>query len=224
MGLFSKIREFGGGVPAELMQHGLLARGQIVDIQITGVSTGGDVATSQKQVCVFTVDVMLDNEDPFRATVRQGVPALLLPQLNGAVVAVRVDPQDHQEIALDLDSEPPVVTLRAGRPNTSSAAVLLATGQPARAVIIQSQALGMRNASGVDMYAFVFTVFLEGHPPYQATVGNPVPDAAKPLLFPGANLPARVNAAVQNEVVVDWEAALTEASHVPATPPSSQPA
>jgi hypothetical protein len=85
------------------------------------------------------------------------VKTAILAQLmmGGATVAVRVDPNDHSRIALSLGEEPPTVTMASsGDPNTASAARILGQGVPCKAVIVQTQPLGMRNPKGDDMYAF----------------------------------------------------------------------
>jgi hypothetical protein len=209
MGLFNKMRTLAGSVPKELLENGLLGRGIIVSIQQTSVSTGADFDPSH--VCVFTVEVALDNEARFTATCRQAVRATILPQLMmpGATVAVRVDPNDHSRIALSLGEEPPTVTMTSADPNTGSAAQILEYGVPCRAVIVQSQPMGMRNSSGKDMYAFLLTVMAEGRPPYQTQVGNPVPADAVPLLYPGNTVPAkRMPDGADHEIVIDWDSAL----------------
>src|SRR6516162_1702892 len=111
MGLFNKMRNLAGSVPKELLQNGLLGRGIIVSIQQTGVSTGADFDPAH--VCVFTLEVALDNVPRYTATCRQAVKATILPQLAmpGATVAVRVDRDDHSRVALSLGEEPPTVTL-----------------------------------------------------------------------------------------------------------------
>jgi hypothetical protein len=68
----------------------------------------------------------------------------------------------------------------------------------------------MKNPHGVDMHAFVLTVMPDGQKPYQTKVGNPVPEEAVPLLFPGSNLPAKVLPEEPEGVVIDWDAALAE--------------
>lgn len=73
---------------------------------------------------------------------------------------------------------------------TGSAARILELGTACEAVIVQSQPLGMRNPRGGDMYAFLLTVMAEGRAPYQIQIGNPVPAAAVPLLYPGNTVPA----------------------------------
>src|ERR1700733_11118971 len=154
MGLFNKMRNLAGSVPKELLQNGLLGRGIVVSIQQTSVSTGVDFDPSH--VCVFTVEVALDNVPRYTTTCRQAVRATILPQLMGpgATVAVRVDPKDQSRIALSLGEEPPTVTMAStGDANTGSAARILDLGEPCKAVIVQSQPLGMRNAKGDDMYA-----------------------------------------------------------------------
>lgn len=214
MGLFSKMRDLSGSVSKELLQNGQLGRGVIVDVKQTGVSVGADFDPAH--VCVFTVEVALDNTPRYQTTCRQAIRATILPQLltGGATVAVRVDPNDHNKIALSLGEEPPTVTMASsGDPNTASAAKILAEGEPCKAVIVQSQPLGMRNPKGDDMYAFALTVMADGQPPYQVQVGNPVPASAVPLLYPGNTVPAkRMTSGDPRQIVIDWEAALAQAT------------
>ena len=78
-------------------------------------------------------------------------------------------------------------------------------------MIVESQPLGMRNPKGDDMYAFSLTILADGRPPYQIQVGNPVPAAAVPLLYPGNTVPAkRMPDGDDRQVVIDWEAALAQ--------------
>ena len=158
---------------------------------------------------MFTVEVALDNVPRYNATCRQAVSAVILPQLmtGGATVAVRVDPRDHSRIALSLGEAPPTVTMASsGDPNTSSASRILELGSRCKAVIVETQPLGMRNSKGADMYAFRLTVIAEGRPPYQINVGNPVPADALPLLYPGSTVPAkRMPEGDDREVVIDWK-------------------
>ena len=213
MGLFNKMRNLAGAVPKELLQNGLLGRGIIVSIQQTSVSTGVDFDPSH--VCVFTVEVALDNMPRYTATCRQAVKATVLPQLMmpGATVAVRVDPDDRSRVALSLGEAPPTVTMTRADPNTGSAAQILEAGVSCRAVIVQSQPMGMRSSTGKDMYAFVLTVMASGRAPYQTQVGNPVPADAIPLVYPGNTLPAkRMPDGADHEIVIDWDAALAQAA------------
>ncbi len=210
------MRDLTGSVPKELLANGLLGRGIIVSVQQTSVSTGADFDPAH--VCVFTVEVSLDNLPRYTATCRQAVRATILPQLMmpGVTVAVRVDPGDHGRIALSLGEQPPTVTMASsGDSNTGSAARIRELGAPCKAVIVETQPLGMRNPKGEDMYAFRLTVMAEGRLPYQIRVGNPVPVAALPLLYPGNTVPAkRMPDGDDRELVIDWDAAL---AHV-ATP------
>ena len=55
------------------------------------------------------------------------------------------------------------------------------------------------------------TILAEGRAPYQIQVGNPVPAAAVPLLYPGNTVPAkRMPDGDDREVVIDWDAALAQ--------------
>jgi hypothetical protein len=97
---------------------------------------------------------------------------------------------------------------------TGPAARILQNGTPCKAVIVQSQPLGMRNPKGDDMYAFLLTITADGRDPYQIRVGSPVPAAAVPLLYPGNTVPAkRMADGDDHEVVIDWEGALAQLAH-----------
>lgn len=213
MGFFNKMRNLTGSVPRELLENGLLGRGIIVSIEQTSVSTGADFDPSH--VCVFTVEVALDEVPRYTTTCRQAARATVLPQLMtpGATVAVRVDPNDHSRIALSLGEDPPTVTMASsGDPNTGSAARILEYGVPCKAVIVEAQPMGMRSPSGNDLYAFALTVLAEGRPPYRTRVGNPVPADAIPLVYPGSTVPAkRMPDGADHDVVIDWDAALAQA-------------
>jgi hypothetical protein len=101
----------------------------------------------------------------------------------------------------------------SGDPKVGSAAWILSEGQACSAVIVQCQPLGMRNRGGDDMYAFALTMMAPGVPPYQIQVGNPVPAAALPLLYPGKTVPAkRMPDGDEREVAIDWQAALADLS------------
>lgn len=129
-------------------------------------------------------------------------------QPGNTTVAVRANPDELTQIVLDFATEPPVVTTVPGKGN-HSAAELLATGEPGRAVIVQFQPLGKRNPAGVDLYAYLLTVMPEGRVPYQIQVGNPTPPAALPFLFAGSRVPVKIGT-FPNAVVIDWEAAAAE--------------
>ena len=207
MGFLNKLT---GGTDKKLLETGLLGRGTIAEMKLTGttIQTGNGLVQG---ACIFTVEVALDGKDPYQATCKQRIPEIEIAQIQpgATVVAVRADPDNLTQIALDFNTEAPVVTTPAGSGN-SSAAEILATGTPARAVIIESQPLGKRTPAGVDVYAFVLTVMPEGKDPYQIQVGNPTPPAALPFLFPGSHVPIKIGSD-PNSVVIDWDQATKEA-------------
>jgi hypothetical protein len=100
-------------------------------------------------------------------------------------------------------------------PFNKSTARILEDGVPCKAVIVQSQSMGMRSPSGKDMYALVLTVIADGRAPYQVQVGNPVPADAVPLVYPGSTVPAkRMADGDEHEIVIDWDAALSRVEAV----------
>jgi hypothetical protein len=211
MGLFKKMKSLSGAPDKDLLRNGLLGQGIITEVKGTNVSVGEDAFA--ERVCLVTMEISLDDTDRYTATCRQRIPQTALAQIvpGNTTVAVRVSQQDPQAVAIDWSVPPPTVRMRAGGANTGSAADILANGKPCRVVIVQSQDLNRLSATGVPMYAFVFTVIIEGKAPYQTQVGNPVPPEAVPLLFPGSNVPAKyLPDSDEHNVVVDWAAALTE--------------
>jgi hypothetical protein len=190
----------------ELRSEGILGRGVVTGVQPTGSSmeVGGGIA---QHVCIVSLEVAIDGVERYAAQCKERLSLTDIPRIvpGQTVFAVRVNPNDHQQVAVDWDSEPPEVTV--ARDDTSSAAALLASGESAEAVIVGSQPLGMKSPEGIDIHAMLLTVTREGVDPYQVQVGNPVPPAALPLLFPGSKVPVKVDRADPNKVVVDWDEA-----------------
>jgi hypothetical protein len=203
MGLFGKIT---GAADKNLLTTGLLGRGIITEVQLTGTTFQSGNGLVQR-TCVFTVEVSLDGREPYLASCKQRIPEIHLAQIQpgGTTVAIRANPNDLTQIALDFGTEPPVVTTPAGTGNTS-AAELLATGEAGQAVIVEFLPIGKRNPAGVDIYAFRLTVMPQGRDPYQIDVGNPTPPAALPFLFAGSRVPVKIGSG-PNDVVIDWAAA-----------------
>jgi hypothetical protein len=206
MGLLRKLT---GGTDKKLLETGLLGQGLITDIKVTGttVQTGNGLV---QRSCVFTVEVTLDGKETYVATCKQRILEVQIPQFSpgSTTVAVRVNPEDPTDIALDLATAPPEVTMAAGS-GDHSAATVLATGEPAQAVIVESTSLNKRNPSGVEIYAYTLTVMPTDRDPYQIQVGNPTPPAALPFLYPGSHVPVKIGS-VPNAVVIDWDKAAAD--------------
>jgi hypothetical protein len=213
LGIFKKIKEAAGGDDSDLMTNGQLGRAVVQNVAVKGMSVQYG-AMPPEQVCEFDLLVYLDNTPPFPAQVKKRVPQYAIGQFvpGQTVVAVRVDPQDHSRVGIDLTVEPPEVRMAASAAH-GSAADLLATGTPCEAVIVESQPLGLKSPTGLDMYAFKLTIFAEGVAPYQIMVGNPVPPEAVALLFPGSRVPAKFDPhGVKEDVAIDWAAAMGAAA------------
>lgn len=203
MGLFKKAKEaMQMATGGEQIPDGRLGMAVITSCDISGTSiTIGNV---EQRVCTFGLEVYLDDTDRYRATAKAKLPEWDLAKIQpGATqVAVRVDPQDPQHVAIDFSIPPPTVRAKG----QGSYAELIATGTPATAIIVQFQDMGMTNAEGVPIKAFLLTVMPEGRDPYQAQVGNPVPATALPLVYPGSKVPVKLGAGPE-DIAIDWAAA-----------------
>jgi hypothetical protein len=227
MGFLSRAASAMGHVDKGLLRDGLLARGHVTECRRTAVSTGNQV---QSVICNLTVEVALEDRPVYTATCKHPIQIPYLPQFESglATVAVRVDPEDRQRIALDLATEvppprdgttdAPMDPMTMGQPaeavpqNRESpvkAAEILATGTPCRAIIQTSQPLGIKK-DGHDVWGLVMNATSDTEPPIQVRIGIAIPNEAMALVFPGANLPAKRRADVQDGVAIDWDAALAE--------------
>jgi hypothetical protein len=194
-----------GSADGDVIENGLLGRGEVLGIDASGMTMQiGNGLVERK--CTLTLNVMLDNVQPYQATVSQRIQEIYIPQLSAgnAVVAVRVDPADHSRIAIDFDTAPPTVTLPSSD-GPNSAAWILRNGKPITVVLISNAPIGVKNAKGDEVQALTLTVATGVPTPYQIQVGNAVPVSALPLLFPGSKLNAKLGDG-PNDVVVDWEA------------------
>jgi hypothetical protein len=209
MGLFNKITKgfssMVGGVDAEVMQIGRPAQAEILGFNAAGttVQMGGGLV---ERVCVFNVKIAMDDVAPYTAQVKQRIPEIYIPQLQGlTIVAAKVHPNDPNRIALDFNSPAPNVRMARSNEPANTAAYILQNGESGQAVIVANQPLGRTNPDGLDMYAFHLTVIpSDGRDPYQIQVGNPVPKSALPLLFPGSRVPVKMLVESPNSVVIDW--------------------
>lgn len=209
MGLFDDIaqgfRNLTGGVDEQLLATGVLARGEIVSMTLSGTTVSimnGPVERS----CTFVVNVLRDDQPPYQATVTQRVQEIVIPQLQqpGVALALRVDPANPQNVAIDFASQPPEVTLPE-KTGPGSAADILANGRPITVVLVANQPIGVKNHHGDPVHALTLTVATGVPEPYQIQVGNAVPASALPLVYPGSKLHAKLGAG-PNDVVVDWAA------------------
>lgn len=209
MGLFDEIakgfRNLAGGVDQELLATGILARAEIVSITLSGTTVSIMNAPVERS-CTFELTVFRDGQQPYQATVTQRVQEILIPQLQqpGVVVAVRVDPTNPANVAIDFASQPPEVNLPEST-GPGSAAHILAHGKPITVVLVANQPIGVNNHKGEPVHALTLTVATGVPEPYQLQVGNAVPSFALPLVYPGSKLHAKLGDG-PNDVVVDWAA------------------
>jgi hypothetical protein len=236
MGLFKKVGASLGHVDKHLLKSGILASGRVVECRSTSMAVGiAGQGNGVEQVCDVTVDVSgVPGRATYRATCKHPIPMIYLPQMRteGATVAVRVDPDDPQNIALDLaTSAPDVPEEEAGSVTISGpdgdvevpthaspvkGSEILARGKACRASVLMSMPLGQQNDAGLDVMGLIFTVATGPAEPYQAQIGLAVPAEAKSLLFPGSDLPARAleewlrNPSPPDMVTIDWDAAIAE--------------
>lgn len=207
MGLFGRKKDkdagVTGGADGGAPRGAVLGRGLVSGVQLTGSSLTTGAIT--KLGCVIQLTVYADGMEPFAASAKTRVVEWQIPQLANAAVAVRVDPSRPDKAEIDWDTPAPVV--RMARPTQGGAEEVLARGMPAEVVLVQNAPLGILNWKGEEMHAFVLTVMVDGHQPWQAQVGNALPPDQLPKVFPGSRLPAKVLSVNSNDVVIDWDAA-----------------
>ncbi|MBN9607220.1 MAG: hypothetical protein J0G30_11480 [Actinomycetales bacterium] len=210
--LFGGIGRALGSVDEELLATGLAGRGELVSFEPTSttVTIGNGF---EERVCQIGLRVLLDHREPYEVSVRQRVPEIFIPRLTQqGVVAVRVDPADPTRVALDLNAPIPEVTLTR-RTGPGSAAWILEHGTPLEVVLVQAEPMGVKDADEHEVFRLKLTVLGPGDP-IQVEVGNAVPAAALPLLYPGARLHARRGDAPE-QIVVDFARGLAGPAGAP---------
>jgi hypothetical protein len=189
-------------VPPDLAAYGILGRGSIVEVQ--KVPAGALID------CAVTVGVRLvDGTDPYRATCHVPLsPDQAELLIAGATfVTVRADPNDHSRIALSLNEETPIVTVKDPRALDPPARALR-DGMPCRVTVLLHQRQWLQTPNGEEFYAIKVRVDSDGS---EFQVNLPVPAGATALVQDGASLPAKRLAAEPNVFAIDWASALAAA-------------
>ncbi len=164
---------------------------------------GANSAYGEERVCEVTVDVTVPGRERYRASCKHPIPMIYLPQMQtpGAAVAVRVAGVDG-DVAVPTHKSP------------VKAAEILARGTACKASLLMTMPLGQQNDEGLDILGLILSVTVADGSAYQAQIGMGVPAAAVPLLYPGAELPARAldewlrAPSPPDMVTIDWDAAL----------------
>ncbi len=207
MGLFSRAKRELGVTDKKLLATGILARGNIVSAEPDGMTIGSDsnLQYGPEKVCRVVVEVIgLNGEEPYEATCKHSIPLIYIPKLQepGAAVAVRVDPNDPQNIELDLGTEVPAApivfvsddgsseTLKINK-ETASSADILRDGAPCTVQVLLVFPLNQLAADGGPATGLVLQVHRDGVEDYQAQIGLHIPEAALPSVVVGATLPAK---------------------------------
>jgi hypothetical protein len=206
MGLFKKAKAAVGGVDHHLIETGVLARGNIKDVEMTSMSTGrAERGFGTDVVCKLTVEVVpLDGSDFYTAYCTFPIPQVYLPKINepGAAVAVRVNPNDPQDIALDLAHDVPPAPIVLHSDDGASEVVqtnkstytyeeLIRDGRPCTVEVSAVFPLNQLTQAGLPASGLILQVHRDGAAPYQAQIGTHIPDAVVPVVVPGAQLPGK---------------------------------
>jgi hypothetical protein len=100
------------GVDPKRLAAGLLARGQVVSVDTVGRSWSDGPGGMPAPFCNVTVQVRLEGAPPYEATCQQSIPGMKVNQVQtpDAVVAVRVNPDNHGDVAIDFQTDPATIT------------------------------------------------------------------------------------------------------------------
>lgn len=129
MGFFKNAAETLGMVDHKLLASGVLARGEVVSVDVGAMTVGGTTirgeTTGGSTVCLVTVRVIgFEDRPPYEASAHAPIPRDQIAELQfpGAAIAVRVNPSDPEDIALDLHTDPPAADSGAAQLPTAAVA------------------------------------------------------------------------------------------------------
>jgi hypothetical protein len=104
MGLFKKVRELTGDPSGHLLKSGTAGWARVTRAKETGVYSG----VGNDPVITFTLEVTIPGRPSYEVSHRQYVPHLALSRAApGSLVAVKVDPDDSEFVAIDWSSPLP---------------------------------------------------------------------------------------------------------------------
>jgi hypothetical protein len=214
------------GLSPRLLDRGVPATAVIEQVRHTGV------IFNSSPVLGFRLMVSHQAHD-YPAEVQQTVPRLLLDTLSpGTRLAVKVDPADPQQVAIDWSQAPTPPTVAAapaaaaptGNPlvdsippeNRQSAADLLARGRRGTARIVAAQEMGNAvrlgvigpedERAGATMTLLDLEVKLPGREPYPVRVVHWVPASLAGKVGPGREVVVAVDREdPEHQVAIDWE-------------------
>jgi hypothetical protein len=202
------------GMSDRMQQVGIPGTATIVAVGDSRVTINND------PVVKFVLDVVVGDGIPYRVETRQLVSRVAIGAvLPGTKVAVRVDPDRKDDVAIDWSQEaqpPPgggASPLAGGK--VGSAAELLASGKRGTAVITGMQDMGdisdlgyaAADAEAADdrMFIVQLEVKLPGREPYSATVGHRVPERLVGRVGPRTTVDVAVGRSDDQEVAIDWD-------------------
>jgi hypothetical protein len=123
-----------------------------------------------------------------------------------AVDPVRDETPQSRSAATAPETTPALVSCD---PYARLATRILEYGEPCRAAVLRVQVLGLRNASGQEMYALLLTLLDGVGSGCPIWVGDSVPGGALKLLRRGSVLPAkRLPDGDERDIAIDWQLAV----------------
>ena len=202
------------GMTQRMRNVGLPGTATVVGIGDTRVTVNNDPVVS------FTLDVQVGDGIPYRVETRQLMSRLAVGSFQpGTKLPVLVDPDDPQQVVIDLSGDMPASTAlpassAVAGAKVGSAAELLASGKRGTAVITAMQDMGdisdlglqAADIPGADDRVFMIQleVKLPGRDPYTATIGHRVPENLVGKVGPRTAVDVAVGRGDDQEVAIDW--------------------
>jgi hypothetical protein len=207
-------------------RNGELGRATVLQVDDTGI-----VINDTTGVAHVRLAVEVASRPAYEVDVTETLPQHELARLTpGRTVAVWVDRNDADKVAIDIRRRVPriaagAMAARAARSAVAAAApddayaddyaraearesAILAHGAAARATVIRTTDAPGDAAPGPRLVAFELNVQPDGGgPPYLVSVRHTVPDSVAEVPAPGMQLALRVDPDDHAAVAIDWRAA-----------------
>lgn len=211
---FKNINESSIGGNKKIMRYGRPARAKIISIGEGGAGKRdiGVMTINDQPVVRLNLEVYDGNKPPYQTSIKKIIPRLQVPQLqSGAFVAIKIDPNNPQEI--EIDSEGKGLEGFEDRKNYNEAGLVQGDnemirkeGKDGEAEVLKVEDTG-KSENMLPIVAITYQITGPNIEPYKLLSKVPMATEHIELVksYVGQKIPAKIHPQDKNKVAIDFQ-------------------